>query len=41
MITYKEYKTFTPHDPFVAGNNLSYLGLSLPLLIFSERQLRI
>ena len=24
MITYKEYKTFTPHDPFVAGNNLSY-----------------
>jgi hypothetical protein len=24
MITYKEYKTFTPHDPFIAGNNLSH-----------------
>jgi len=24
MISYKKYKTFTPHDPFVAGNNLSY-----------------
>ena len=24
MITYKKYKTFTPHDPFMSGDNLSY-----------------
>jgi hypothetical protein len=47
MITYKEYKTFTPHDPFVAGNNLSYfvggyypldsIRFSRPIEVFSLR----